>query len=91
MSNATLVIKDRGADGVDYVVSCEHGRTTSTLTGPARADLLGKATALQMHQGWGPCRCTRKLRKEYPASLIELEASRLYLLYGDGDDDDHRD
>ena len=84
MSRATMTIKDHGGGRVDYIVTCEHATTTSTLEGPVRADLLGKATALQIHHGWGPCRCTRKLRKEYPASLIEIEAARLYLLFGDG-------
>lgn len=71
MSTATLTIRDQGNNRKEITVDCEHGTTVGL---GANTDRIGDApfvaaTVLKHYTEEG-CRCTRKLRRKYPPSLL---------------------
>ena len=71
--NAKLTAKPIGGGRKEYVVDCEHGTTTALSASPEHGgpDESAIVAALVLrHYAAERCRCTRKLRRRYPSSLL---------------------
>ena len=71
--NAKLTAKPSGAGVKEFTLDCEHGITTALSASPEHGgpDESAIIAALVMkHYAEERCRCTRKLRRRYPPSLL---------------------